>query len=153
MSFLGALLLGIVAGLRTFTPLAVVSWAARTGNLAVSNSPMAFMGYRYTPIVLTVLAVVELILDKLPSTGSRKKPGPFAARIVSGALCGAAVGATQQLLLPGLALGAVGAILGTLGGAAIRAKMAAAFGRDLPAALIEDSAAIAIAVASVVLRH
>jgi uncharacterized membrane protein len=33
-------------------------------------------------------------------------------------------------------------VLGTLGGAAVRAKMAQAFGRDLPAALIEDGVAI-----------
>jgi uncharacterized membrane protein len=39
-------------------------------------------------------------------------------------------------------------VAGTLGGAAVRGKLAAAFGRDLPAALLEDVAAIAIAVVS-----
>jgi uncharacterized membrane protein len=38
----------------------------------------------------------------------------------------------------------VGAVAGTLGGYAARAKLAALFGRDLPAALIEDVSAIAL---------
>ncbi|WP_197736621.1 hypothetical protein [Rhodanobacter sp. T12-5] len=33
-------------------------------------------------------------------------------------------------------------LIGTLGGRAVRAKLTAAFGRDRPAALIEDMAAI-----------
>ena len=36
----------------------------------------------------------------------------------------------------------VGAVLGTLGGRAFRARLAAAFGSDRPAALIEDALAI-----------
>ena len=36
----------------------------------------------------------------------------------------------------------VGAVVGTLGGAAARGKLAEAFGRDLPAALLEDAIAI-----------
>jgi uncharacterized membrane protein len=46
-------------------------------------------------------------------------------------------------------LGAAGAVAGTLGGAAARAKLAAAFRRDLPAALLEDVVAIGLAVLSV----
>ncbi len=42
----------------------------------------------------------------------------------------------------GLIAGAVGAVIGTYGGAELRARMAAAFGRDLPAALVEDVIAI-----------
>ena len=45
--------------------------------------------------------------------------------------------------------GVVGAVIGTLGGAAVRAKLAQAFGRDLPAALIEDAVAIGGALAIV----
>ncbi|HVZ82808.1 MAG TPA: hypothetical protein VG893_03975 [Terracidiphilus sp.] len=49
----------------------------------------------------------------------------------------------------GLILGAIGAVCGTLGGAAVRGRLAAAFNRDLPAALLEDVAAIALAAFSV----
>jgi uncharacterized membrane protein len=43
-------------------------------------------------------------------------------------------------------LGAVGSVAGTLGGAAMRAKLAAAFGRDFPAALLEDVMAIGLTI-------
>lgn len=46
------------------------------------------------------------------------------------------------MLVAGVLAGIVGAVIGTLGGRAARARMAAAFGRDRPAALIEDAVAI-----------
>ena len=146
MLLLCSFLLGIVAGLRAMMAPAVVSWFARSGVLAVASTPLAFMGFRYTPIIFTVLAVGELINDKLPKTPSRKAPPSFIARIVSGGLTGATIGAAGNSLFLGLIVGAIGAVAGTLGGAAARAKLAAALGRDLPAALIEDVAGIAIAV-------
>jgi uncharacterized membrane protein len=42
----------------------------------------------------------------------------------------------------GLIAGVVGAIVGTLGGRALRGQLAAALGSDRPAALIEDGVAI-----------
>jgi uncharacterized membrane protein len=149
MIFLCAFLVGLVSGLRTLLAPAAVSWAARLGMLSVASTPLAFMGFKYTPIILTVLAVVELITDQLPSTPSRKVPMQFGARIVSGALVGATVGASNSALVVGLILGIVGAIVGTLGGAAARSKMAAAFGKDTPAALIEDVVAILIVIFAV----
>ena len=44
--------------------------------------------------------------------------------------------------MPGFDAGVVGAVIGTYGGAAVRARLATSFGRDLPAALIEDVAAV-----------
>ena len=141
-----ALVLGIVSGLRTMTSPAVVSWAARLGVLAVSGTPMAFMGFKYTPIIFAVLAIGEIINDKLPKTPSRTVPPQFIARILSGSLVGATVGAAAGSLIIGLLAGAIGAVGGTLGGAAIRGRLAKAFGKDLPAALIEDTAAIVLAI-------
>ncbi|HEY9215166.1 MAG TPA: DUF4126 domain-containing protein, partial [Ancylobacter sp.] len=43
----------------------------------------------------------------------------------------------------GLVAGIVGAVVGTYGGAAARGWLAGIFGKDLPAALIEDVVAIA----------
>jgi uncharacterized membrane protein len=45
-------------------------------------------------------------------------------------------------MLGGLLAGIVGAVIGTLGGRALRARLAAAFGSDRPAAFIEDAVAI-----------
>jgi uncharacterized membrane protein len=44
--------------------------------------------------------------------------------------------------MAGVAGGLIGAVVGTLGGRAARARLAASFGRDRPAALIEDAVAI-----------
>jgi uncharacterized membrane protein len=104
------------------------------------------MGFRYTAIILTVMAVAELINDKLPKTPSRKSPPQFAARILSGGLVGATVGAASGSLMIGLVAGAIGAVVGTLGGSAARMRLASAFGKDLPAALLEDVVAVLLAV-------
>jgi uncharacterized membrane protein len=137
-----ALLAGIVAGSRTFTAPAAVSWAARLGYLNLDGSWLAFMGYAWTPWIFTLLALVEMVLDQLPSTPSRKVPMQFGARIVSGALSGATIGASGGSWIAGLIAGVTGAGIGTYGGAEIRSRMAKAFGRDTPAAFIEDAGAI-----------
>jgi uncharacterized membrane protein len=92
--------------------------------------------------IFTLLALVELVTDQLPSTPSRKVPQQFGARIVSGALSGAVIGTAGGTLLLGLIAGIVGAVIGTYGGAEVRSRLAGAFGKDLPAALIEDAVAI-----------
>ena len=140
--YLAALLLGVIAGLRSMTAPAAASWAAALGLFKLSGTPLAFLAAPVTPWILTVAAVAELVVDKLPMTPSRKVPVSFGARIVTGGLAGAAVGAAAGALPIGIALGAVGAVAGTYGGAAARGRLAAALGRDLPAALIEDLVAV-----------
>lgn len=142
MALLFSLLIGAVAGLRAFTAPAAISWAAACGILALEGSPLAFLGYRFTPWIFTALALFELIGDQLASTPSRKVPVQFGTRIVTGALSGAAIGAAAGQMIPGIVAGIAGAVIGTYGGAALRARGAAAFGKDLPAALIEDLVAI-----------
>jgi len=138
-----AFLIGVVAGLRSMTAPAVVSWAAQLGWLRLENTGLAFLGYAATPYILSVLAVGELIIDKLPKTPSRKAPVPFIGRIVIGALCGAAVGATSANLIGGLLAGVLGAVAGTLGGYEFRARLVRAIGgKDLPIALLEDVIAV-----------
>lgn len=138
-----ALAIGIVAGLRTMTALAAVSWTVWRGQPELAGSWLAFLGYRYTPWIISLLAVGEFIADQLPITPSRKVPIQFGGRIVIGALGGAVVGLAGGILMPGLVAGVIGAVAGTLGGAALRSRLAAHFHRDLPAALIEDAVAVA----------
>ena len=137
-----ALLAGIVAGSRTFTGPAAVSWAARLGYLNLDGSWLAFMGYAWTPWIFTLLAIVEMVGDQLPSTPSRKVPSQFGARIVGGALAGATIGVSAGSWIIGIIAGVIGAVIGTYGGAEIRGYMGKAFGRDTPAAFIEDAGAI-----------
>ena len=137
-----AYLLGAVAGLRTMTAPAAVSWAAALGVLKLTGTPLAFLGAMVTPWILTALAAGELVVDKLPKTPSRKVPVSFGARILTGGFAGAAVGLSAGALLPCLVLGVAGAVAGTYGGAAARGALARAFGRDLLAALVEDVVAV-----------
>jgi uncharacterized membrane protein len=137
-----ALLIGIIAGLRAMTAPAAVSWAAHAGWLALSGSPLEWFGNTWTTWIVTVLAIGELITDQLPSTPSRTVPIQFGTRILSGGLCGAAIGVASGSMAIGGVLGAIGAIIGTLGGRAARGALAAKFGRDPPAAIIEDVVAI-----------
>ncbi|MCC8392742.1 DUF4126 domain-containing protein [Paraburkholderia sp. MMS20-SJTR3] len=155
-----ALLIGIVAGLRAMTAPAAVSWAARLGWLPLQGTSLAFFGFAATPYIFTLLALLELITDQLPETPSRKVPLQFGARIVLGALSGAAISGVHGGLaggslvgVLGAVVGAVGAVLGTLGGAKARAALANMFGRDAPAALIEDVVAIVGAALIVVSLH
>lgn len=145
-----ALLIGVCAGLRAMMAPALVSWAARLGWLPLDGTWLAFLGYPATPWILSVLALGELVTDQLPSTPSRTVPIQFIGRILTGSVSGAAFGAAGGMIWAGLALGAVGAVIGTLGGRAVRARLAARFGKDRPAALIEDLVAI-IACAAIVL--
>jgi uncharacterized membrane protein len=144
-----ALLIGIVAGLRAMMAPAAIAWAAFAGRLSLDGSWLAFLGYRFSPWILSLLAVGELVTDQLPSTPSRKVPVQFGARLLTGGVSGAAIGIETGSLIAGLLLGLVGAVLGTFGGAAVRGKLAAAFGSDRPAALIEDAVAILAAAAVV----
>ncbi len=146
MIYLLSFLIGVVAGLRALTPLAAVSWAAHLGWLHLENTWLAFLGYAATPYILSLLAIGELINDKLPKTPSRKAPPGFIARIVTGALSGAAVAAASQSLIGGLHAGAIGAVAGTLGGYEFRSRLVKAIGgKDLPIALLEDAIAVASA--------
>ena len=140
--YLLALLIGVVAGLRTMTAPAAVAWATYLGHLDLGGTWFAFIGNVWVRWILTALALIELVTDQLPSTPSRTVPIQFGARILTGALSGAAIGASGGSWVGGLLAGAVGAVVGTLGGRAFRARLAAAFGSDRPAAFIEDAVAI-----------
>ena len=140
--YLLALLIGIVAGLRAMTAPAAVAWAAHLGWLNLGETWLSFFESAWTRWILTVLALGELVTDQLPSTPSRTVPIQFGTRLLTGSLSGAAVGAAGGNWVGGLVAGFVGAVVGTLGGRAFRSRLAQAFGKDKPAAIIEDVIAI-----------
>jgi len=148
--YLFALLIGVIAGLRAMTAPAAVAWGAHLGFIDLQGTPLAWLGGAIAPWVFTVLAVLELVSDQLPKTPSRKVPVQFGTRILSGAFCGAAIGFAGQAWIGGAVAGAVGAVIGTLGGADVRGRLAKMFGKDLPAALIEDLIAVGGAILIVV---
>ena len=145
-----ALLVGVVAGLRTLTAPAVLAWAAALQWINLTGTWASWMGHWATVAVLTVLAVIELISDKMPTMPSRKSAPQLLARLASGAFSGAVLGTAWGYKWGGLGAGMIGAVVGTIGGYATRTRLVAANGgRDRPVALGEDifAAAAGIAVA------
>jgi uncharacterized membrane protein len=153
LAYLAALLFGVVAGLRTFTAPAAVTWVVHLGRLDLTGSWLGFLGNVWVRWILTGLALFELVMDQLPTTSSRTVPAQFGGRLFTGALSGAAVGAAVGHLLAGGLAGIAGAVIGTLGGQRARARLAGACHNDHPAALIEDAVAIggAVLIGTVVL--
>jgi uncharacterized membrane protein len=137
-----ALLLGVVAGMRAMMAPAAVAWATHLGRLDLAGSWLNFFAHPAAVWILSGLALAELVTDQLPRTPSRRVPIQFGTRIVSGGLCGAAVAFAAGPLWLGALAGVIGAVIGTLGGSAARAALARRFGKDRPAALIEDAVAI-----------
>ena len=115
------------------------------GILSLDHTWLAFLGYAFTPYILTLMAIGELVNDKLPKTPSPLVLPGFISKIVTSALCGLAIGFSGDGMIIGLVAGIIGAVTGTFGGAKARSLLASRFGRDLPAALLEDAAALGIA--------
>lgn len=151
MVYIACVLIGIVAGLRVMTALATVSLGAWLGWIDLGTTWAAFVGHPVTLGVLVLAAIVEYITDQLPRTPSRLVPPQFATRIVCGGLAGLVLGGASGIWIAGLILGIVGAVIGTLGGAEARKRLAVSFGQDRPAAFTEDAAAIALGLLAVFL--
>jgi len=145
--FAFALALGFAAGLRSFTPPAVVAWAAHLGCLSLNNSPLAFMGSIITAVIFSLLALFELFLDLQPSTPKRTAPFPLGARSLTGGLCGACLCApSNRSLIVGAILGAVGGVIGAFSGYEIRRRLVAGLNiKDIFIALLEDLITIGLA--------
>src|ERR1700688_4541894 len=122
--------LGMMTGLRSMTPIAVVCWFAYMGHLPVEGTWAFWTGKLATAVIFTLLALGELVADKLPQMMDRTDPAPLVTRLVFGGLVGA-VGATGVLgsVLEGVLLGAVGALLGTFGGYLVRRQLVQWTGR------------------------
>ena len=128
-------LLGIFAGLRSLTAPAAVAWAAKLGWVQT----WSWFGSTASVAIFTLLAIGELIVDKLSFTPSRLEPLGLFGRFCTGALCGAALAGT-----PGAITGAVGGVTGSYLGYNVRTRSVKALGvPDLPIALAEDAIAVA----------
>src|SRR3569832_399491 len=105
MTLLFAFLIGLFAGLRSLTPPAAVAWAVYLGWLRLVR-PLVLIGSLPAVIILSLLAITEVIVDKQPSTPNRSAPLGLIARIVTGGLTGAcvSVGGGKSALV-GAALG------------------------------------------------
>jgi uncharacterized membrane protein len=143
VTLLFAFLIGFFGGLRALTAPAATAWAVYLGWLKIER-PLSLIGSFPAVAIFTLLAVVELVADKLPQTPSRTAPPGLIARIVMGALTGACVaaGGAQGVFL-GILLGALGGVAGCFLGYQVRTGLVKALRtRDIYIALVEDLVAV-----------
>ena len=114
--YLRAGLLGFVTGLRSMTPLALLNWTKRIGIDADSTMDRV-LDAPASRVVSSLLAVGELVGDKLPITPSRLSVGPLLGRLAIGAVAGATI-CQRSRLSPGVgaAIGATAASAGSVAG-------------------------------------
>lgn len=139
--------IGIVAGLRALLAPAIVAWAGHLGWLNLHGSPLAFMGSTAAVAIFTVLAIGELVGDKMPQTPKRTALPSLLARLVTGGLCGATLcAAAGKALLAGALLGGTGGLIGAFAGYEIRKRLVNNLHiKDFFVAICEDLVAISLA--------
>jgi len=137
--------IGLIAGLRSLTAPAVVAWAAHRGWLNLHGTSLSFMGSTAAVAIFTILGVVELVADQLPSTPARTKLTGLTARILLGGLSGASIAlAAGQSAALGACLGAAGGVVGAFVGYQLRTGLVRALKvPDFVIAVLEDLVAIA----------
>jgi uncharacterized membrane protein len=143
MTLLFAFLIGLFGGLRSLTPPAAVAWAVYLAWLRLAR-PLSLIGSLPAVMILSLLAITEVIVDKLPSTPNRTAPLGLIARIVTGGFTGACVslGGGKSGLV-GAGLGVIGGVVGCFGGYHARARIVKSLGQpDFNVAMIEDLIAI-----------
>ena len=137
-------LLGVTTGLRSMTPMALVCWYAYLGWLPVDGTWAAWTAHLWVAIAMTLLAVGELIGDKLPRIPDRTATGPLLFRLImAGAAGSIAASAMNGPGLEGVLLGVLGALLGAFGGFMLRRDLVEQMDcKDWHVALAEDAITI-----------
>ncbi|MBB5057216.1 putative membrane protein [Granulicella aggregans] len=149
-------LLGVMTGLRTMTPIAVMCWFAYLGqagsqdqgDLPVAGTWAFWTAKLATVVIFTLFALGEYVGDKLPKTPNRIAPGPLGARIIFGGLVGAiAATAMEGSVIEGVILGSLGALVGAFVGYHVRKHVVEQSGRpDWNVALLEDVSALLLSI-------
>ena len=69
-----AFLIGVIAGLRSLTAPAAVSWAAHRNWIDLHNSALSFMGSTAAMVVFMLLAPVSSSPTSFPTLRAARKP-------------------------------------------------------------------------------
>jgi uncharacterized membrane protein len=136
--------IGVLNGLRSFTPPAAAAWASHLHWIKLQGA-LAMIGSVPVVAIFTLLAAFELVADKMPWIPDRITTMSLVARGVMGALTGACVAsAGGHWAGIGAACGVAGAMAGAFAGYYARTRSAKALGiRDIYVALVEDLICVA----------
>lgn len=106
---LRSILIGLISGMRSMTPLAAVSAAAASGTLPRDTGAPALLGHPLVVGGTSAMAAGELLGDKWASAPDRIIAPGIAARLVTGAVAGAALAPRRQWKIAAL-VGAAAAV-------------------------------------------
>jgi uncharacterized membrane protein len=139
--YAGAAMLGLLAGMRTMSAPVLISRVARSGALASPGSKLAFLNSHSAASATALLALGELVADKVPKLPARTKAGPLTARAVSGAFAGAVLcAARKRSPWLGALCGAAGAVAGAFAAQHLRHAIKDGLGvPDAVVAVAEDA--------------
>lgn len=135
-----SLLIRLVAGMRSMTPLAAVALTARTHRLPPSSGAPGVLHGKLAVAGACALAAGELLGDKMRSAPDRTVPAGLAARLLTGFLAGSPLAHRRDRIAAG-ALGWAGAVAGGYVGLALRKRAMARYGQT-PSGLVEDALAL-----------
>src|SRR5262245_47217214 len=117
-----AFTIGVLNGLRSFTPPAAAAWAAHLRWIKLQGT-LALIGAVPVVAIFTLLAAFELFADKMPWIPDRISPMSLAARGVMGALTGACATAGGQGAIIGAVVGVTGSMAGAFAGYHARMRL------------------------------
>ena len=141
-----AFFIGVLNGLRSFTPPAVAAWSAHLRWIKPPGA-VALIGSGPVVAIFTLLAAFELYADKTPWIPNRTSAMSLLLRCLMGALTGACVAAAGgQSASVGAVCGVAGGIAGAFAGFHARVRFARAVASDIYVALVEDFICVAGAV-------
>ncbi len=139
-----AIVIGVVAGMRTFAAPAIVGrHFSQNPSDELDDSPLGFIaGDKFQPWIKAASAG-ELFADKFSFIGNRTDIGPMTARAVSGAFCGAAIftAENEQPVIGGI-IGAAAALASAELCYMIRRELTTAGIPDRITATAEDAIAL-----------
>lgn len=139
--------IGFVAGLRSMSPCAALTWAVSQGRTRGGPIP----GGPGARALATSAAAAEMVGDKMPFAPDRRIPPSFAFRLAVGAVGGWALSGRRASPEYGALAGVAGAVAGTLLGRSARggdSRTAAGRSRGLAEDAVAASLAVLVVVAA-----
>lgn len=142
-----AILMGLVAGARSMTPLAAVANAARTGSLPPEAEPPRFLAHPLVSLGATALATYELAGDKQKTAPDRIITPAVIVRSLNAAFAGMAL-APRRHRFQAAAIAGATAVLASYLTFAARMRAMETHGQ-VSTGLVEDALVLSGAAAAV----
>lgn len=142
--YTGAAVMGVAAGMRSMASPAIVSQLAKSGLMPAEESAVSFFHRPATAKTMAVLAIGEMIADKLPFMPKRTDAPALVTRAISGAVSGAAIcSSKKRSVIAGALLGALAAVGASYGAYKLRKWAGERFDVPDPVIAIAEDALVA----------